>query len=78
MIEKPEARKGRVGGRSKAAVVVVGRSKRHPGLRIPRFFSNPDIPPLDQVEWELRTASITGDKGKVYFEQKDIEVPRAW
>ncbi|HEY3358813.1 MAG TPA: vitamin B12-dependent ribonucleotide reductase [Polyangia bacterium] len=78
MIEKPEARKGRTAGRGKTAVVVVGRSKRHPGLRIPRFFSNPDTPPFDQVEWELRTASITGEKGKVYFEQKDIEVPRAW
>jgi ribonucleoside-diphosphate reductase alpha chain len=78
MIEKPEARRTRSASRTKGAVVVVGRAKRHPGLRIPRFFSNPDTPPFDQVEWEERTASITGEKGKVYFEQKDIEVPRAW
>jgi ribonucleoside-diphosphate reductase alpha chain len=30
------------------------------------------------VEWEKRTASITGSDGQVIFEQTDVEVPRAW
>ena len=80
MIEKSDARKGRQGGRGKVGFPITARSpgRRRPGLKIPRFFSSPDATPFEQVEWEQRTASITGEKGKVYFEQKDIEVPRGW
>src|SRR5439155_1704822 len=35
-------------------------------------------PAYDLVEWERRTAAITGEKGQVIFEQKDVEVPRSW
>jgi ribonucleoside-diphosphate reductase alpha chain len=81
MIEKTEGRKVRAS--RKVGGLVAGRergtgARRRPGLKIHRYFSNPDVPPFDQVEWEIRTASITGDKGKVYFEQKDIEIPRSW
>ena len=31
-----------------------------------------------QVEWDLRSAVISGEDGRVVFEQKDVEVPRAW
>jgi ribonucleoside-diphosphate reductase alpha chain len=30
------------------------------------------------VEWELRNASITNEKGKVVFEQNNVEIPKAW
>jgi ribonucleoside-diphosphate reductase alpha chain len=30
------------------------------------------------VEWDLRTAAITGENGKLVFEQRDVEVPRPW
>ncbi len=30
------------------------------------------------MEWELRSAGITDEKGKVIFEQKDVEVPKTW
>jgi ribonucleoside-diphosphate reductase alpha chain len=30
------------------------------------------------VEWELRTATITNEKGEVVFEQKDVEIPKSW
>ncbi|HXU62335.1 MAG TPA: vitamin B12-dependent ribonucleotide reductase [Polyangia bacterium] len=30
------------------------------------------------VEWELRTAAITGENGKIVFEQRDVEVPKSW
>ena len=48
------------------------------GLAFERFFTRPDLHPFDAVEWELRTAAITGETGKVYFEQKDVEVPASW
>ncbi len=30
------------------------------------------------MEWELRTAAITGENGKIVFEQRDVEVPKTW
>jgi len=36
------------------------------------------VHPFDTVEWELRTATITDDKGEILFEQKDVEVPKPW
>jgi hypothetical protein len=47
------------------------------GLTFERVFSTAGVNPFDQVEWEKRKASITDDKGKVIFEQKDIEVPKS-
>ncbi|MFH0903427.1 MAG: vitamin B12-dependent ribonucleotide reductase [Pseudomonadota bacterium] len=48
------------------------------GLSIARYFTKEGVEPLDEVEWELRTAAITGDGGRVYFEQQGVEVPKAW
>ncbi len=52
--------------------------KRAPGLRFERYFTRPGVHPFDEVRWELRTASITGERGEVIFEQKDVEVPEFW
>ena len=48
------------------------------GLRFERFFTPPGSHAYDLIEWERRTAGITGEKGQVIFEQKDVEVPRSW
>ena len=48
------------------------------GLRFGRYFTPPGTHAFDLVEWERRTAAITGEKGQVIFEQKDVEVPRSW
>jgi ribonucleoside-diphosphate reductase alpha chain len=48
------------------------------GLRFRRFFTKPDVDPFTTVEWELRTAVISNEKGETIFEQKDVEVPRTW
>ncbi|MEN3002637.1 MAG: LAGLIDADG family homing endonuclease [Armatimonadota bacterium] len=48
------------------------------GLRIQRYFTQPGIDPFDTVQWERRTAVITGERGEVVFEQKDVEVPAFW
>src|SRR6267143_99350 len=56
-----------------------GHSKaKSQGLRFGRFFTPPGSHAYDLVEWERRTAAITGEKGQVIFEQKDVEVPRSW
>jgi ribonucleoside-diphosphate reductase alpha chain len=48
------------------------------GLHFGRYFTPPGSHPYDLIEWERRTAAITGEKGQVIFEQKDVEVPRSW
>lgn len=42
------------------------------------YFTEPNIDPFDEIVWEKRSASITGQEGKVFFEQKDVEVPSFW
>ncbi len=48
------------------------------GIALPRYFTTAGVHPFDEVAWELRTAVITGEDGKVVFEQRDVEVPKAW
>jgi ribonucleoside-diphosphate reductase alpha chain len=52
--------------------------KRAAGIALERFFTRPGVDPMSQVEWELRSAVISGEDGRVVFEQRDVEVPRAW
>jgi ribonucleoside-diphosphate reductase alpha chain len=65
-----------------AADVPAGTTRRGPvqpqGLRFGRSFTMPGRHAYDLVEWERRTASISNEKGRVIFEQKDVEVPRSW
>jgi ribonucleoside-diphosphate reductase alpha chain len=56
----------------------VPRTGKAQGLAVPRYFTTPGVDPADEIAWELRSASITGEDGKVVFEQKNIEVPKSW
>jgi ribonucleoside-diphosphate reductase alpha chain len=49
-----------------------------PGLEFSRYFTLPGVDPFDEVEWEVRSAVIGNEKGKVVFEQRDVEIPRFW
>ncbi len=48
------------------------------GIAFPRVFSRAGIDPFDDVEWETRSAIIGNDRGEVVFEQRDVEIPKAW
>ncbi|MFZ0890651.1 MAG: vitamin B12-dependent ribonucleotide reductase, partial [Candidatus Binataceae bacterium] len=48
------------------------------GVSIPRFFTRPGVDPFSEVEWELRSAVIAGEDGRVVFEQQNVEAPRGW
>jgi ribonucleoside-diphosphate reductase alpha chain len=56
----------------------VPRRAKASGLTVRRYFTTPGVDPADEIAWEFRTASITGEDGKVVFEQKNVEVPKAW
>src|SRR5690349_12788428 len=52
--------------------------KKGPGLQFKRVFTKAGVSPYDEVEWELRTASITDSQGNKIFEQLDVETPKDW
>ena len=49
-----------------------GSATAAPGLEFPRYFTLPGVDPFDEVEWEVRSAVIGNEKGKVVFEQRDV------
>ena len=48
------------------------------GLVVPRYFTSPGTDPFDEVEWQKRSAVIQDEKGKIVFEQHDVEMPVSW
>ncbi|MBF6571619.1 MAG: vitamin B12-dependent ribonucleotide reductase, partial [Candidatus Binataceae bacterium] len=48
------------------------------GVRLERFFTRPGVDPLNELEWERRSAVISGEDGRLVFEQTEVEVPRIW
>ncbi len=41
-------------------------------------YSQPDVHPFNEIEWELRDASISNEKGAIIFQQKNVEIPKSW
>ncbi len=56
----------------------VPRKGKAQGLEVARYFTTAGVDPADEIAWEFRSASITGEDGKVVFEQKNIEIPKSW
>src|SRR6476619_922607 len=54
------------------------RSASVPCLEFPRYCTLPGVDPFDEIEWETRSAVIGNEKGKVVFEQRDVEMPSFW
>ena len=48
------------------------------GCQLRRFFTTAGIDPYSTVEWERRSAVISGEVGNVVFEQNDVEIPKSW
>src|SRR5665213_4210373 len=53
-------------------------SSKAPGLSFSRHFTKPGLSPFDEITWEFRDAIIQDFKGKIIFEQKNVEVPADW
>ncbi len=49
-----------------------------PGLSFTRLNTTAGVSPYDQVTWEFRDAVIQDWKGKLIFEQKNVECPADW
>jgi ribonucleoside-diphosphate reductase alpha chain len=77
---KPGIRSSSLQQSRKSSVRTKNRAgkKKNLGLRFERVFSDANVGPFDQIDWERRTAEITDDGGKVIFKQENIEVPKSW
>src|SRR5688572_4266599 len=85
MIDRQEGRKSKQPGPSvqnskKRGHKQAEAPQQRLGLSLERHFTVEGRDPYDDVPggWELRTAAITGEGGKVFFEQRDVEVPKSW
>ena len=58
--------------------VARAESKVGSGLKLERYFTRVQSSPYDEIEWENRTAAIVNEKGKVVFEQTNVEIPKTW
>ncbi len=47
-------------------------------LKWERYFTQPGQDAFDTIDWEMRTAGITGEDGKSVFEQTNCEIPKPW
>jgi len=69
-------------GSTSSADHLRGQDSRPAGrqpLSVPATFCPTDVAtPFDTTEWDLRTAAIKGEDGKVLFEQTACEIPAAW
>ncbi|MCB1889129.1 MAG: vitamin B12-dependent ribonucleotide reductase [Rhodocyclaceae bacterium] len=48
------------------------------GMKVERFFTTEGVHPYDELEWEMRSATIANDKGETLFRQDNCEIPRNW
>ncbi|HWN45664.1 MAG TPA: vitamin B12-dependent ribonucleotide reductase, partial [Thermoanaerobaculia bacterium] len=78
---QPVVQEQSVSGRSSASTVdspVKGGASAKNGLSFQRFYTTPGVSPFDTIEWELRDAVISNEKGEKVFEQKAVEFPKLW
>jgi len=47
------------------------------GVTIPRRFTRPGQDVYASLEWELRSARISNERGETIFEQTDCEIPKS-
>jgi len=53
-------------------------ARRPSGVQVPRHFTRSGEDPFASVEWEVRSAKISNERGETIFEQTDCEMPKTW
>ena len=74
----PESSEGKKAPRPAANAPSATPEAAARGLRFERFYTTPGVHPYDTVEWEQRDAVISNEKGEIVFEQRGVEIPKAW
>jgi ribonucleoside-diphosphate reductase alpha chain len=61
-----------------SVAVAAGQQKTDGGIEFHRHFTREGVSPYDEITWEIRTASITNEKGDALFHQDAVEIPKGW
>ena len=61
-----------------AVVKTREKKKSGGGIQVKRRYTHPAEDVWSTVQWEKRSALISGEKGEVIFEQNDIDSPSSW
>ncbi len=61
-----------------AQTVVAQNEHVGKGLTLTRYFTKAGVHPFEEIQWDLRTAVITSERGEKIFEQVDVEIPASW
>ncbi len=70
---QPETKGSKAKASSKAS-----RKTAAKGVHVQRHFTRAGSDPFEEIEWELRSATIANEQGEVIFEQRDAEIPADW
>lgn len=65
-------------GSKSARSTKVAKTQLAKGVTLSRYFTHVGVDPFAGVEWEMRSAAITNEKGETLFEQKNVEMPAFW
>src|SRR5580765_157417 len=76
--ERPQEQGWQAEARREEAPAVPAGVARPSGITMARRFVQAGVDPYETVEWEMRSAVISGEGGETVFEQRDIEVPKSW
>jgi ribonucleoside-diphosphate reductase alpha chain len=63
---------------SVASVALSEEQRADGGMEFPRCFTREGSSPYDEITWEIRSASITNEKGEDLFRQDNVEIPQSW
>src|SRR5712692_9411880 len=77
MAEKPRRKAGMENSHT-ARMEEESVANKRKGIKVKRCFTRPGVHPYAEIEWEKRSAVISGENGEVVFEQHDVEIPKAW
>src|SRR5712692_6927034 len=77
MAEKPRRKAGMENSHT-ARMEEESVANKRKGIKVKRYFTRPGVHPFAEIEWEKRSAVISGEKGEVVFEQHDVEIPKSW
>src|SRR5712675_1944671 len=76
-VEKPDTHTTDSAPSLKGSATLPPSSTRRDGV-LERYFTHLGGDPMAAVDWDQRAAVISGEDGRVVFEQREVEVPSGW
>src|SRR5712675_1000186 len=76
-VEKPDTHTTDSAPSLKGTATLPPTSTRRDGV-LERYFTHLGGDPMGELDWDQRSAVISGEDGRVVFEQREVEVPSEW